>query len=194
MAEQFMSPRSYTYSGGELNPYRERLPVDSPTAVAYGTEPIPGSSTQSRSGGFWEGLNRAAGSIAPIIEAAAAFKRGYQGGYPLPGRGVGDSRMAGDRFIFQVLEDMRQRNEAAAQRARVDREAARTEEARNQVILEGIRAGKIDPKEALKILGGEMTGATKTQSGIGLDSPRSDVYTDDILDNEPGAWGGQPRG
>ena len=156
---------------------------------AIGTQPSAAAPSEA-GGGFLGGLNRFAGAIAPIVEAAAAFKQGYQTGFPLPGRSPGDTRMGGDRFIFQVLEDMRQRNEAAADRARSDREAARKEEARNQVILEGIKAGKIDPKEALKILGGELTGATKTQSGIGLDSPRSDVYTDDILDNEPGAWGG----
>jgi hypothetical protein len=160
---------------------------------AIGTQPSAAAPSEA-GGGFLGGLNRFAGAIAPIVEAAAAFKQGYQTGFPLPGRSPGDTRMGGDRFIFQVLEDMRQRNEAAADRARSDREAARKEEARNQVILEGIKAGKIDPKEALKILGGELTGATKPQSGIGLDSPRSDVYTDDILDNEPEAWGGQPRG
>ena len=183
MAEPLLSPRSNVYSGGDLVP----------TGVAIGTE--PGAVVPSQQGGgFLAGLNRFAGAIAPIVEAAAAFKQGYQTGLPLPGRSSSDSRMSGDRFIFQVLEDMRQRNEAAADRARTEREAARKEEARNQVILAGIQAGKIDPKEALKILGGELTGAVKPQSDIDLDSPRSDVYTDDILDNEPEAWGGRPRG
>lgn len=191
-----MSPRSYTYSGGDLNPYRERPSYGNMSSVAYGTEPTATLPTQpaQRSGGFWEGLNRVAGAIAPIAEAAAAFKRGYQGGFPLPGRSPNDSRMAGDRFIFQILEDMRQRNEAAAERARADRQSSRQEDARTKVILAGIESGQIDPKEALKILGGGLTPKATPESGVGLPAPQSSVYTDDILDNEPEAWGGRPRG
>jgi|DEB0MinimDraft_10_1074344.scaffolds.fasta_scaffold175330_1 hypothetical protein len=192
MAEQFMSPRSYTYSGGDLVPYRDRPSLETPTSVSIGTEPSIGQAP-TQNGGFWTGLDRLAGAILPIVEAANAFKQGYQTGYPLPGRGVGDNRMAGDRFIFQVLEDMRQRNESAAERARTDRETARKEEARNRLILAGVESGKIDIKDALKILGGEVTKAPNSESGIGLEPPMSDVYTDDILDNEPEAWGAGSR-
>jgi hypothetical protein len=192
MAEQYMSPRSNTYSGGDLVPYRERSDFGAPTGVSIGSEPSV-SQSSPRNGGFWAGLDRLAGAILPIVEAANAFKQGYQTGYPLPGREVGDNRMAGDRFIFQVLEDMRQRNESAAERARTDRETARKEEARNQLILAGVESGKIDIKDALKILGGEVTKAPNPQAGVGLEQPLPDVYTDDILDNEPGAWGGGPR-
>jgi len=158
-----------------------------------GTEPTASYSAPQQGGGFWAGLDRLAGAILPVVEAASAFKQGYQTGFPLPGRGPQDSRMAGDRFIFQVLEDMRQRNESAANRARQERESARKEEARNQLILAGVESGKIDIKDALKILGGGLYQMPDIKESDEGDTRRSDVYTDDILDNEPEAWGGTPR-
>jgi hypothetical protein len=193
MAEQFMSPRSFTYSGGALTPYRERSLSEAPSSVSMGTEPTVSYSAPQQGGGFWAGLDRLAGAILPVVEAANAFKQGYQTGYPLPGRGTQDSRMAGDRFIFQVLEDMRQRNESSAERAREEREAARKEETRNQLILAGVESGKIDIKDALKILGGDLTQIPGITEADKSKAGSSDVYTDDILDNEPEAWGGTPR-
>ncbi len=212
MAEVFMSPRSYTYSGGDLIPYRERPDVGVGTGISIGTEPTAPTSIGSvtpegrRGGGFWSAIDRFAGAINPIVEAAVAFKQGYQTGLPLPGRGPNDSRMAGDTFIFKILEDMRARNEASAERARMEREESRKAEARNQLILAGVESGKIDIKDALKILGGgletlpgvETPSQTQTPPTPSATAPQSaprqtDVYNDGILDNEPEAWGGRPR-
>jgi len=206
MAEVFMSPRSSVYSGGDLVPYRERPDGGAGTGVAIGTQPgattssAPVGSTAQRGGGFWSAVDRFAGAINPLVEAAVAFKQGYQTGLPLPGRSPNDSRMAGDAFVFKILEDMRARNEASADRARTEREAARKEEARNRLILAGVESGKIDIKDALKVLGGGLTqipgveSSGQPQTAPTETAPRqTDVYTDDILDNEPEAWGGRPR-
>jgi len=78
---------------------------------------------------------------------------------------------------------------------------ASQEEARNRLILAGVEAGKIDIKDALKILGGELNkipgleSQTVPSTSPTQTAPRqTDVYNDDILDNEPEAWGGRPRG
>lgn len=205
MADPFMAPRSSVYSGGDLIPYRERSDAGMGTGIAAGTEPggipfnTPVGSNSQRGGGFWSAVDRFAGAITPIVEAAAAFKQGYQSGLPLPGRDPYGSRMANDRFIFEILENMRTRSEASADRARQEREAARKEEARNRLILAGVESGKIDIKDALKVLGGDLMQLPGVESPEAQTAPtgtaprQTDVYNDDILDNEPEAWGGQPR-
>lgn len=137
MAAPLMAPRSYDYSG-------EADPRDMPNGVSIGSTPNQG-------GGFLSGLNDIAGKLAPLVEAAVAFKRGYQG-YPLPGRDAADPRMAGDRFIFQVLEDMRARNEASEERARQEREDARQYDMRQRLILAGVEKGDISLSDALKAI------------------------------------------
>lgn len=136
-----MAPRSYDYSG-EADPRDSR---------AYGVS-MESSAPQGSSGpGFLGTINEIAGKLAPIVEAAVAFKQGYQG-YPLPGRDASDPRMAGDRFIFQVLEDMRARNEESEERARMERESARESDMRQRLILAGVEKGDISWKEALEAL------------------------------------------
>lgn len=64
---------------------------------------------------FIQKLDDIAGKILPYVEAAAAFKRGYQGG--------GTSRKASSRYqdmILQQLEESRMRNEAAVRKAEVE--------------------------------------------------------------------------
>ena len=141
MAAPLMAPRSYDYSG-EADPRDARA-----YGVSMGSEPVQADSNL----GFLGRLNDIAGKLAPIVEAAVAFKQGYQG-YPLPGRGVDDPRMAGDRFIFQVLEDMRARNEQSEERARIERESARESDLRQRLILAGVEKGDISWKEALEAL------------------------------------------
>ena len=138
MVGPLMAPRSYDYSG-EADPRDVR-----PVGVSMG-------SAAPQGGGFLAKLNEIAGKVAPIVDAAVAFQRGYQG-YPLPGRGVNDSRMAGDRFIFEVLEDMRGRNEAAEERARQEREASRKSDMRQRLILAGVEKGDISLSDALKAI------------------------------------------
>ena len=151
MAETYMSPRSSVYSGGDLVPYRERSDFGSvpasPSSFALGTEPA--ASSPSRQGGFLAGLERFAGTVAPFVEAAVAFKRGYNTGLPLPGR-YGGSRMAGQEFIFQVLEDMRARNDIAAERAREERETARKQDLLNQIALKAYENKEISLEDLMK--------------------------------------------
>ena len=151
MAETYMSPRSSVYSGGDLVPYRERSDFgsvpSSPSSFALGTEPA--ASSPSRQGGFLAGLERFAGTVAPFVEAAVAFKRGYNTGLPLPGR-YGGSRMAGQEFIFQVLEDMRARNDIAAERAREERETARKQDLLNQIALKAYENKEISLSDLMK--------------------------------------------
>ena len=64
---------------------------------------------------FIQKLDDIAGKILPYVEAAAAFKRGYQGG--------GTSRKASSRYqdmILRQLEESRMRNEAAVRKAEVE--------------------------------------------------------------------------
>ena len=106
--------------------------------------------------GFLSTVGKVAGVVAPILEAAAAFKRGYQTGLPLPG--ASSPRMAGDAFMLQVLQDMRQRNEAAAERARGEREEARKSDLRTKVLMEAYRNKEISLEDLMKNLGaGELT-------------------------------------
>jgi hypothetical protein len=137
MAGPLMAPRSYDYSG-EADPRDSR---------GFGVS----MESAAPQGGFLSKLNEFAGKLAPFVEAAVAFKRGYQG-YPLPGRGVDDSRMAGDRYIFEILKDMRTRNEQAEERAREEREAARKSGLREKIILSAMEQKLISPQEALRRL------------------------------------------
>lgn len=135
-----MAPRSYAYSGGE------RVPT---YGVAMGTEPQ--SSGGGGFGGFLRSINDIAGALTPLVDAARSFKAGYQG-LPLPGRSPSDSRMAGDSLIFQVYQQMLDRNEREAAQARQDRENARQRDFQNQIIMEGLRKDKIPFEKALEAL------------------------------------------
>ena len=138
MPGPLMAPRSYAYSG-EVDPRTQR--------VAKGTEPTE----RSGIGGLLGAINTVAGNLAPILERAAAFKRGYQGYPPMPGfRGT---RVAG-QSLMKILQDMRTRNDAAEAVARKDREAAE----KKQMVLELIKAGKIPTDQGLKMLGLELEG------------------------------------
>ena len=158
MAELYMSPRSYTYSGGDLTPYRSRADFEGAPGVAMGTEPVgmpapapaAGFEAPRRSGGFLEGLDRVAGALLPFANAALAFKRGYNTGLPLPGTYGGGNRMAGQELMFTVLQDMRERNERAAEQARADREAARERDLRNQILLKAYEKKKVTLDQLLR--------------------------------------------
>lgn len=130
-------------------PYEPFKPAEDPREVpgygfSAGTEPA------SSGGGLLGAIDKVAGLIAPILERAVAYKRGGFPGYNFPGR-EGGSRMGGDYFI-QYLDQMRQRNEMEAERARQEREAARKSDMRQQIILEGLKAGKFTYEDALKAL------------------------------------------
>lgn len=148
MAEPFMSPRSYAYSGGDLSPYRERPDFGSTPGVAMGTEP-QATATPQGGGGFLAGLERFAGAINPIVDAAVAFKRGYDTGLPLPGR-FGGNRMAGQEFIFQALEDMRARNERASEEASREREVARKQDLKTQILLKAYENKEISLQDLMQ--------------------------------------------
>lgn len=161
MADLYMSPRSYTYSGGDLIPYRERPSADyvsaeqSPVGVALGTEPTEVSQTPAptsqgvggKSGGFLGGLGEVISKLTPLVEAAVAFRRGYQ-----TGQVPGNYRLAGAEPIAAVYADMRRRNEEAAQQARTDRENVRKENLRQQLIMAAMRSGKVSLQDALQAL------------------------------------------
>lgn len=157
MAAPLMAPRSYDYSG-EADPRDVR-----PMGVSMESEPDRGL-------GFLGTLNEIAGNLAPLVEAAVAFKRGYQG-YPLPGREVSDPRMAGDRFIFKVLEDMRARNEASEERARQEREEARQSGMREKLILAGVQKGDISLSDALKAIQSGQFDFSKTEGKLPSQAP-----------------------
>ena len=158
MAEPLMAPRSYDYSG-EADP-RDARP--------YG---ISIESTTPRTG-FLSKIDEIAGVLAPIVEAAAAFKRGYEG-YPLPGRVEGDARMAGDRFVFQVLEDMRARNELAEERARMEREESRKSDMQQRLLLAGVQKGDITLADALKALQSGQFEVAKPEDRLPTQAPAS---------------------
>ena len=163
MAEPFMTPRSRTYSGGELNPYSERPDFSTPPGVAMGTEPAPAGTPSAPKGNFLSGLNQVAGVLADIVEG---FQRGRMGYMT-----TGDPRMGGDRLmrmITQQLEDSRARNEAAAERAREERKEAQKRGFEQQILLEGVKQGKITYEDALNRL--KSFGAIAEEEG-GLSAP-----------------------
>jgi len=160
MNSPYMSPRSYAYSGGERVPYMspqqsevevamQGVNADPREVPAYGVSRE--SSPRGAGGGFLKAVNDVAGALLPIVDVARSFKAGYQG-LPLPGRNPNDSRMAGDKLIFQVYQDMLARNEREAERARQEREVASQRDLERQIILEGVRSDKIPFEEALKAL------------------------------------------
>ena len=153
-----MAPRSYAYSGGERVPYfsPQRSEVENAMgAITSDPREVPayGVSMESapRGGGFLRTINDIAGALLPLADVALSFKRGYEG-FPLPGRGAQDARMAGDSLIFKVYEQMMKRNEQEAIQARQDREAASQKDLQRQIILEGVRSNKIPFEDALKAL------------------------------------------
>ena len=162
MAGPLMAPRSYDYSG-EADPRDSR---------GFGVS-MESAAPQGGSGGdFFSKINDIAGKLAPFVEAAVAFKRGYQG-YPLPGRGVDDSRMAGDRLIFEVLENMRTRNEQAEERARQERESARKSGMREKLILAGVEKGLYSIEDALKAIEGGAMPSEKQEDKLPTQAPAS---------------------
>lgn len=178
MAELYMSPRSRTYSGGDLIPYQERAAYggtyapEAATGIAIGTEPpaAPQSSAPTASGnrgGFMAGLSDLAARLAPYVEAAVAFKQGYQTGQ-LPRQRY----FAGQRPIENVIADLRQRNEAASEQARVERENVRKENLRSQLITAAVTSGKLSPADALKALEtGDLSVVAKPASQVGSAAP-----------------------
>jgi len=158
MAGPLMAPRSYDYSG-EADPRDSR---------GFGVS----MESAAPQGGFLSKLNEFAGKLAPFVEAAVAFKRGYQG-YPLPGRGVDDSRMAGDRLIFEVLENMRTRNEQAEERARQERESSRKSGMREKLILAGVEKGLYSIEDALKAIDSGAMPSEKQEDKLPTQAPAS---------------------
>jgi hypothetical protein len=118
------------------------------------------STPASAGGGFLKTVNDIAGALLPILDVARSFKAGYQG-LPLPGRNPDDARMAGDRFMFEIYQNMLERNERESERAREERKAAGEEDFRRQLILKGVEKGEIPLDKALEALKGE-----KIQFGI----------------------------
>lgn len=112
---------------------------------------ISRESEPREAGGFLGAIDKVAGALLPFLDVARSFKAGYQG-LPLPGRTREDSRMAGDRLIFQVYQDMLARNEREAERAREERKLASDEDLRRQLILKGVEKGDISLDKALKAL------------------------------------------
>jgi hypothetical protein len=180
MAELYMSPRSYTYSGGDLIPYRSRSDFESAPGVALGTEPGAGAPVAETSagygaprqgGGFLEGLDRVAGALLPFANAALAFKRGYDTGLPLPGSYGGNNRMAGQELMFTVLQDMRERNERAAEQARSDREAARERDLRNQILLKAYEKKEVTLDQLLRGIESGDLGSLATPEPLPSQAP-----------------------
>ena len=81
--------------------------------------------------------------------------------------------MAGDRFIFQVLEDMRARNEASEERARQEREQARQSDMRQRLILAGVEKGDISLSDALKAIESGQFDFEKTEGKLPSQAPAS---------------------
>ena len=92
---------------------------------------------------FIQKLDDIAGKILPYVEAAAAFKRGYQGG--------GNSRKASSRYqdmILQQLEESRMRNEAAVRKAEVEAQE-RDKQRRSDKVVELLYLDKKLTKQQL---------------------------------------------
>ena len=73
--------------------------------------------------------------------------------------------MAGQEFMFRVLEDMRNRNEAASEQARIDRENARKDSLKSQILIKAYENKEISLEDLMRQLGtGELEPAAKLPS------------------------------
>lgn len=154
------SPRSYAYSGGERVPYMfpqrsemeqaaQNIVSDPREVPAYGFSRASTPVGVGQDNGFFGTINKVASALQPFLDAAVAFKRGYQG-FPLPGRNPDSFRMGGDALIFKVYEDMLKRNERESELARQEREKTRAADLQERLILEGVKKGDISWKDALE--------------------------------------------
>ena len=91
---------------------------------------------------FIQKLDDIAGKILPYVEAAAAFKRGYQGG--------GTSRKASSRYqdmILQELERSRMRNEEAVRKAELEAQERDQKRRADKAVDLLQREGKMTPQQ-----------------------------------------------
>ena len=96
---------------------------------------------------FIEKLDNIAGDVLPYLEAAAAFKRNYQGGGQMR---FGNDRMQG--MLLEQLEKSRERNETAVREAKRE-EAARRAQGRTDKAVESLlKGGKISEEDYFRYM------------------------------------------
>ena len=96
---------------------------------------------------FIEKLDNIAGDVLPYLEAAAAFKRGYQGGGQIR---FGNDRMQG--MLLEQLEKSRERNETAVREAKREEAARRSQDRTDKAVESLLKGGKISEEDYFKYM------------------------------------------
>ena len=96
---------------------------------------------------FIEKLDNIAGDVLPYLEAAAAFKRGYQGGGQMR---FGNDRMQG--MLLEQLEKSRERNETAVREAKREEAARRSQSRTDKAVESLLKGGKISEEDYFRYM------------------------------------------
>jgi hypothetical protein len=118
---------------------------------------------------FIEKLDNIAGDVLPYIEAAAAFKRGYQGGGPMR---FGNDRM--QEMLLKELEKSRERNETAVREAKKEEALRRSQSRTDKAVESLLKGGKISEEDYFRYM---QEGLMPT-----FGSPELDVSDDYVSD------------
>ena len=122
-----------------------------PTTPETVYRPKPDSAPQAKEGGFVKTVTDIANALTPLVRAAAAFKRGYEG-TPLPMPGYGNRRMASQMLMAKMLENQQQRSDEMMRQARQDKLDAQERAEFGSLIQNAIRSGEITSAQGAEAL------------------------------------------
>ena len=122
-----------------------------PTTPETVYRPKPDSAPQEKEGGFVKTVTDIANALTPLVRAAAAFKRGYEG-TPLPMPGYGNRRMASQMLMAKMLENQQQRSDEMMRQARQDKLDTQERAEFGSLIQNAIRSGEITSAQGAEAL------------------------------------------
>ena len=122
-----------------------------PTTPETVYRPKPDSAPQAKEGGFVKTVTDIANVLTPLVRAAAAFKRGYEG-TPLPMPGYGNRRMASQMLMAKMLENQQQRSDEMMRQARQDKLDTQERAEFGSLIQNAIRSGEITSAQGAEAL------------------------------------------
>ena len=122
-----------------------------PTTPETVYRPKQDSAPQEKEGGFVKTVTDIANALTPLVRAAAAFKRGYEG-TPLPMPGYGNRRMSGQIWMAKILEEQQKRNDAMMRQARQDKIDSQKRAEFGSLIQNAIRSGEITSAQGAEAL------------------------------------------
>ena len=122
-----------------------------PTTPETVYRPKPDSAPQGKEGGFVKTVTDIANVLTPLVRAAVAFKRGYEG-TPLPMPGYGDRRMASQMLMAKMLENQQRRSDEMMRQARQDKIDSQKRTEFGSLIRDAIKRGEITSAQGAEAL------------------------------------------